>query len=1108
MKRLDKPQALRIALLAAAAYAAIALPWVLASDHFLLILAGEDAERLGRLQALKGGFFVVVTALLLFVLVRIVLLREVAITRRARRLTRLIGRSPVVGMEWRSSPGWPVTFVSDNIRDWGYDPADLSTGRVNYADLIHPDDRERIAAEVARHLAEGPDNYRQEYRLWHGDGHWLWIDDQTWLVRDAEDGVALIQGVLMDVTFRVTDRMLEQARIDVLSDLVSGDSLEVLLRSICARLEAVYPLLRAAILLRDEEQDTLWVGTAPNLPENLVAAMAGSPLDPCVGAVTRGEPIYVDDLAQRSTDQTVVSAALEAGYGACWAVPFRNGNGEVIGALAALGNESRLPSDREARILSEFAGITGLAVDKTRSAETLRARERALQTVAGMTPTLVREEDTKASIDEVLGDLGSISGADRVYVFEMHEAQPPGRLLCSQRYEWVRKGVTPQLYNADLQNFDLQATLPRWYDHLSSGDLIKGFVRDFPPDEHPWLKPQEITSVLVVPIPVEGRFWGFLGFDAVTRERAWGQVDEHILRIVAASIGAAVERRRAAEDQHLAAAVIESTRDGVMVTDLAPRIVSVNPAFTRITGYAEDEVVGRNPRILQSGRHGPEFFSALWQSLEEVGHWRGEIWNRRRDGAIFPQWLSISRVIDEHGKPTHYTAVITDISELKRTEERLQHLAHHDPLTDLPNRVLLQLRLEQAIARARRNGDLVAVLFLDLDQFKTINDSLGHPVGDRLLVDVAQRLSGRIRDQDTLARFGGDEFLLILEQLRDPDAAGQLADVLLRLLEKPFTIGDRELYVSASIGISVFPFDGDSVTELIQHADAAMYEAKGTSRNTYRFYTEALTRSANLRLSMEARLRRAIERDELLVHYQPQVDLATGAPVGVEALVRWKTADGRIVMPGEFIPIAEDSGLIVPLGYWVLREACSQGRRWLDAGGPPMRLAVNLSVRQWGHKGLLEQIRETLDETGFPSDRLEFEITETTLMQGKGPESEVLAALRELGVRVAIDDFGTGYSSLSALKQFPVDVLKIDRAFVDGLADDSDDQEIVSAVIAMAHSLRLETVAEGIETSAQRAFLLQKGCRIGQGFLFAKPMPATECMAWLRQALAAGKPAP
>ncbi|WP_237251738.1 EAL domain-containing protein [Thioalkalivibrio nitratireducens] len=1097
-----------MALLVAGIYGLVSLLWILFSDHLLLLLANGDAVRLGRLQSLKGGFFVAVTALLLFVLVRQVLVRQAEVTRDARRLAQLIDRSPVVGMEWQASDGWPVTFVSDNIRAWGHDPLHLATGRLNHVDLIHPEDRARVSAAVSRHLAQGPDRWRQEYRLQHGDGHWLWIDDQTSLIRDAEGGAMLLQGVLVDVTAQVADRLLEQARVQVFSDLVSGGALEDLLVSICTRLEAVYPGLRAAILLGDaDDEDTLRFGAAPSLPEGLVVHMAESTPGPCALAVASGEPVYFDDLDDASIDQAIVSAALAAGCRTCWAIPFQDGNGQVIGALAAFGSERRGPTDREEQVLGQFAGIAGLAVDKSRSAQALREREHALQIVAAMTLNLLREEDVAAVIEEALAALGSIAGADRVYVFESHDACSPERPICSQRHEWVREGVTPQLQNPELQNVDLVKTLPRWYEHLRKGELIKGYVRDFPANERQWLEPQEISSMLVVPILVEGRFWGFLGFDAVTRNRAWGRVEEHILRIVAASIGAAIERRRAAEGQRRAAAVIQSTRDGVMITDLSPRIVSVNPAFTQITGYPEAEVVGRNPRFLQSGRHGPEFFAALWKSVQAEGHWRGEIWNRRRDGKVYPQWLSISRVLDEHGRPIHYTGVFTDISEIKRTEEQLEHLAHHDPLTDLPNRLMAQIRLEQAIARARRNRDRVAVLFLDLDRFKTINDSLGHPVGDRLLVKVAQRLSGRLRDQDTLARLGGDEFLLTLEQLGDPDAAGQLADVLLKLLEEPFAMeNDRELFVSASIGISLFPDDGATVTELIQHADAAMYQAKSQGRNTYQFYTEALTRSANLRLSMEARLRRAIERDELLLHYQPQVELATGTPVGVEALVRWRSAEGRIVPPGEFIPIAEDSGLIIPLGYWVLREACSQGRSWLDAGGAAMRLAVNLSAVQWGHKGLFGRIREILDETRFPPEQLEFEITETTLMEGGGPETGVLVALRDLGVRVAIDDFGTGYSSLAALKRFPVDVVKIDRAFVDGLPDDPDDQEITSAIIAMARNLHLELVAEGVETRAQRDFLLQRGCRTGQGFLFARPLPVAECMQWLARALRGKEP--
>ncbi|WP_232222197.1 bifunctional diguanylate cyclase/phosphodiesterase [Thioalkalivibrio paradoxus] len=1105
---MDERRALRTALWVAGLYGLVALLWVLYSDHLILTLANGDAARLGHLQSIKGGVFVTVTALMLFLLVRQILVHRAEVTRDARRLGQLIDRSPLVGLEWRGSDGWPVTFVSANIREWGHDPLELTSGRLRYIDLVHPDDCARRLADVSRHLARGTDRFRQEYRLKHGDGHWLWIDDHTTLIRDGKGGAARFQSVLTDVTAQVADRLMEAARVQVFSELASDRAVEELLVSICVRLEAAYPGLRAAILLRDEDDESiLRFGAAPSLPEGLVVRIAESTPGPCAHAVASGQAVYLDDLDQGPVSQSVVEAAREAGCRACWAVPFRDGHGRAIGALAAFGRERRGPTDREAKVLGEFASIAGLAVDKGRSVQMLREREHALQMVAALTLNLLREDDVVAVIDEALAELGAIATADRVYVFEQHSDPTSGRPVCSQRHEWVREGVTPQLQNPELQNVDLPTTLPRWHEHLLQGELVKGFVRDFPVNERQWLEPQEIASVLVVPILVEGRFWGFLGFDAVTRNRAWSRVEEHVLRIIAASIGAAIERRRAAEGQRRAAAVIESTRDGVMITDLSPRIVSVNPAFTQITGYDEEEVVGQNPRFLQSGRHGPDFYLAMWKSLRNAGHWRGEIWNRRRDGKVYPQWLSISRVLDEHGRPIHYTGVFTDISEIKRTEEQLQHLAHHDPLTDLPNRLLAQVRLEQAIARARRNRYQVAVLFLDLDRFKTINDSLGHPVGDHLLVEVAKRLAGRLREQDTLARLGGDEFLLILEQPRDPEAAGQLADVLLKLLEQPFVIENgRELFVSASIGISLFPDDATTVTELIQHADAAMYQAKSRGRNTYQFYTAALTRLANLRLSMEARLRRAIERNELLLHYQPQVDLATGTPVGVEALVRWQSSEGRIVPPGEFIPIAEDSGLIVPLGYWVLREACTQGRSWLDAGRPPMRLAVNLSALQWQHKDLLKRIQAILDETGFPAEQLEFEITETTLMEGGGPETGVLVALRDLGVRVAIDDFGTGYSSLAALKRFPVDVLKIDRAFVDGLPDDPDDQEITSAIIAMARSLHLEPVAEGVETRAQRDFLLERGCRTGQGFLFARPLPVGECVQWLARALAGEEP--
>ncbi|HRY16064.1 MAG TPA: EAL domain-containing protein, partial [Candidatus Competibacteraceae bacterium] len=513
------------------------------------------------------------------------------------------------------------------------------------------------------------------------------------------------------------------------------------------------------------------------------------------------------------------------------------------------------------------------------------------------------------------------------------------------------------------------------------------------------------------------------------------------------------ERHQANEKLRLSAAVVASTRDGVVITDLEARILVVNPAYCEITGYSEAEALGQTPRILQSGRHDRAFYQAMWASLQETGHWRGELWNRRKNGELYPQWLTVSVVRNPQGEATHYVGVLTDMSQIRYIEARLERLAHYDPLTDLPNRLLVQSRLAHALEQAQRHGHQVSVLFIDLDQFKTINDSLGHPVGDQLLQAVAWRLSGRFRQEDTLARLGGDEFLVVLEYLKRPEEAVAVARSILGLLEQPFKLnGDQEIYVSASIGISLYPDDGYSAAELIQHADTAVYQAKTQGRNTCRFYTETLTRAAHERLDLESRLRRALERGEFLVHYQPLMSAQERQMVGVEALVRWQPPDKALMSPMRFIPLAEETGLILPLGEWVLRTACTQAKAWMNAGGLPLLLAVNLSARQFQQPDLIDRVRAVLLDTGLPSTCLELEITESTLMEQGQQAVSTLAALKELGIRLAIDDFGTGYSSLAYLKRFPIDKLKIDQSFVRDIPYDSNDMEIAAAIIALARN--------------------------------------------------------
>ncbi len=558
------------------------------------------------------------------------------------------------------------------------------------------------------------------------------------------------------------------------------------------------------------------------------------------------------------------------------------------------------------------------------------------------------------------------------------------------------------------------------------------------------------------------------------------------------------ERKRTEHRLRQAATVFESSAEGIVITDPEHNIVAVNRAFCEITGYTEAEALGRNPRLLQSGRHDKDFYRTLWAALSHYGVWRGEVWNRRKNGEIYPELLTINAVLDERGALVNYVGVFSDLSHIKQSEAKLEHMAHYDPLTHLPNRLLIRSRLEHALERARRQGARVAVLCLDLDRFKNINDSLGHPVGDQLLVALARRLGARLRADTTLGRLGGDEFVILLEDLKHTEAAAIVAQDVLRTLEQPFPLGEHEeVFIAASVGISLFPEDASDATQLFRNADAALYQAKEHGRNTYRFYTEALTRAADQRLALESHLRRALERGEFLLHYQPQVAVADGRLIGVEALVRWQHPERGLVPPAQFIPLAEETGLIVPLGEWVLYTACAQMQTWRAQGLAPFTMAVNLSSRQFHQGDLTSLVQTVLATTGLPPSLLELEITESAIMQQGGQAIAILDALKALGVKLSIDDFGTGYSSLAYLKRFAVDTLKIDQSFIRDLEQDRGDQEIAATIIAMARNLKLRALAEGVETEEQLAFLRRHGCAACQGYLFSPPLPAAVLERWL-----------
>ena len=550
--------------------------------------------------------------------------------------------------------------------------------------------------------------------------------------------------------------------------------------------------------------------------------------------------------------------------------------------------------------------------------------------------------------------------------------------------------------------------------------------------------------------------------------------------------------KRAEKELSLAAMVFEHMNEAVGVTDADNNYISINSAFIRITGYAPEEVIGRNPKFMASGHHDALFYQRMWESINENGCWQGELWNRRKNCEIYPEWLNIVAVKDVQGRVQNHISVFSDISERKAADERLHFMSNYDVLTDLPNRTLLHDRILQAIMSAPRLKRQVAIFFLDLDRFKAINDTLGHSIGDLLLQSVAERLKGCMRKSDTVARLGGDEFIAVIPDLHDGTDAATIAQKILDVMSKHFVIRDVELHITASIGISLFPDDGTANEELISNADVAMYRAKENGRNNYQFFAPEMNNRSYERLTLENKLRRALERQEFVLYYQPQVNAETGGIIGAEALVRWRHPELGLVAPGMFIPIAEESNLIVAIGEWVLREACRQNRAWQDEGLSAITVAVNLSAMQFNQRNLTKMIAGVLEETGLDSHWLELEITESGIMRNCEAAVTTLFSLKQMGLKLSIDDFGTGYSSLSYLKKFPIDKLKIDQSFVRDITTNKDDAAIVGAIIGMAKGLNLRVVAEGVETSDHLCFLHSSGCFEMQGYYFSKPVPANE----------------
>ncbi|MCG7912963.1 MAG: EAL domain-containing protein [Candidatus Thiodiazotropha weberae] len=553
-------------------------------------------------------------------------------------------------------------------------------------------------------------------------------------------------------------------------------------------------------------------------------------------------------------------------------------------------------------------------------------------------------------------------------------------------------------------------------------------------------------------------------------------------------------------DPALANRIFSAFKDGILVTDAKLQIIDVNESFSRVTGYSREEALGQKPQLLSSGRHGPDYYERMWQQLEQNGVWQGTIWNRRKNGEVYPEWLSIEALTDRRGDVTHYTAVFSDLSKHKDIHNQIHLMAYYDSLTGLPNRQLFSDRLDLSLSLARREKQKVALFFMDLDRFKDINDSLGHTTGDQLLNAVANRLTNSLRQSDTIARLGGDEFTVILSGIQDNEKALNVANKILDCFQQPFRVGRRDIHISTSIGISLYPEHSTDSEHLVRHADTAMYQAKEAGKNRFMLYTPQMGSQHKMRVTLENELRKALTENSLKLAYQPQIDLTSNKIITIEALARWNHPEIGAIPPNHFIPIAEKCGLINDLGSWVLHSACSQLAKWRQQIGIDLRIAVNVSGIQLLEGQLDSDVRLALNANKLPPSSLELEITESVLMLENHEALNVLSNIKQMGVLISIDDFGTGYSSLSYIKRFDIDKLKIDRSFICDVSSSDCDRQLVRTIINMGHDLSLKVTAEGIEDKLQLDFLQESGCDLAQGYYISPPVSSGELTQLLQEA--------
>ncbi|MFP4639573.1 MAG: EAL domain-containing protein [Guyparkeria sp.] len=843
-----------------------------------------------------------------------------------------------------------------------------------------------------------------------------------------------------------------EAQQQIQSMILHGESLDDTLDRVCQLIEDLAPEYRCAILLADGERRTLSLAAAPRLPAPFREAIDSVPIAPnrcaCCRAVHLGEPVFTEDITTDPHWEPLRNVALDSGLRACWAYPLLSSANEVLGAFATYRDTPGLPRASHGRQIARTADLVSLAIERNCDREALEENEQRFRSLFRYNPDAVFSLD----LDGRLGDYN-------------HATQT---ILARSAEDLVGRTFVELVDTEDRQR--VAEAVQRTGRGRSQRTELAVTHADGSRHE---------LDVTYLPIVINGSITGIY---AIAKDITIRKRQENRLRILERSV--------------------EASMHGVVIVDaLDPGlpIVYTNAAFSRITGYAPDEVLGRNCRFLQDEETDPESLEEIRRGIAERRPVQVLLRNRRKDGSLFWNELHIAPVEDDNGEITHYVGLQNDVSEQKSYEKQLAFNATHDNLTGLANRALFEDRLEHMVKLSRRRGTRVGVLFIDLDEFKPINDSLGHAVGDRILMEVAKRLADQVREEDTLARFGGDEFVVLLTDIHSEADTFDVAERLLPVIARPYRLEDHELYLSASIGIAVSESDTENPLSLIQQADMAMYRAKQQGHNTCQLFTGEINSQLLHRVGLRNDLQEAIEHEDFEVHYQPLVHSDDQRIVGLEALLRWHHPKHGHVSPATFIPLAEETGQIIPLSEWVLDRAARDMVNLCNLGLADARMAINLSPVQFNRPNFLDTIRRTLARTGLPAARLELELTEGILMNDTESAIEVLKELRDSRISVSIDDFGTGFSSLSYLKNLPIDTIKIDRSFVQHVETSDDDAAIVQGVISMAHHLGLRVVAEGIETDTQREILTRYGCDILQGYFFARPMPIAELTDYLER---------